>query len=106
MAKKPVSFVSILLPPATKLRQGNVFTPVRHSLHRGVSVHGVSVRGVSVRGFIVRETPPLHSNEWAECILLECIFVIQVGTYVVYSQVKVIVYVFVLEFLTWSLRFL
>ena len=27
--------MSELLPPATKLRQGNVFTPVCHSLHRG-----------------------------------------------------------------------
>ena len=26
-----------LLPPTTKLRQGNVFTPVCHSVHRGVS---------------------------------------------------------------------
>ena len=25
----------VLLPPATKLRQGNVFTPVCHSVHRG-----------------------------------------------------------------------
>ena len=30
------------LPPATKLRQGDVFTHVRHSVHRGVyhSMHG------------------------------------------------------------------
>ena len=26
---------SRLLPPATELRQGNVFTPVCHSVHRG-----------------------------------------------------------------------
>ena len=55
------------LPPATKLRQGNVFTPVCHSVHRGevsvqgglclggslsreVSFQGVSVLGVSVQG--------------------------------------------------------
>ena len=47
------------LPPATKLRQGNVFTPVCHSVHRGVSVPactvghmtlGVSVQRVSVWG--------------------------------------------------------
>ena len=25
----------LLLPPATKLQQGNVFTPVCHSVHRG-----------------------------------------------------------------------
>ena len=38
-----------ILPPATKLRQGNVFTPVCHSVHRG----GVCLwsRGVST-------TPP------------------------------------------------
>ena len=28
----------LLSPPATKLRQGNVFKPVCHSVHRGVSV--------------------------------------------------------------------
>ena len=28
--------VETFLPPATKLRQGNVFTPVYHSVHRGV----------------------------------------------------------------------
>ena len=27
----------VFLPPATKLRQDNVFTPVCHSVHRGVS---------------------------------------------------------------------
>ena len=26
--------------PPTKLREGSVFTPVCHSVHRGVSVHG------------------------------------------------------------------
>ena len=49
---------SVSLPPATKLRQGNVFTPVCDSVHRGrVSVQGglfpggVSVQeGVSVQG--------------------------------------------------------
>ena len=49
-----------LLPPATKLRQGNIFTPVCHSVHRGglcSSMHHmshdqgrVSVQGVSVQG--------------------------------------------------------
>ena len=33
-----ISMVS-LLPPATKLRQGNVFTPVSHSVHGG-GMHG------------------------------------------------------------------
>ena len=32
------------------LRQGNVFTPVCHSVHREVSVWWVSVQGVSVKG--------------------------------------------------------
>ena len=45
-----------LLPPATKLQQGNVFTSVCDSVHRGVSIQegslseGVSVQGVSVQG--------------------------------------------------------
>ena len=29
----------LFLPPATKLRQGNVFTPVCHSVHRGGVCH-------------------------------------------------------------------
>ena len=49
----------VLLPPATKLRQGNVFTPVCDSVHGGVSVPagttdhitgGSLSRGVSVQG--------------------------------------------------------
>ena len=36
--------------PQTKLREGNVFTPVCDSVHRGVSVQGVSLsRGVSLQ---------------------------------------------------------
>ena len=42
------------LPPATKLRQGNVFTPVCDSVHRGISVPacttGHMFKGVSVWG--------------------------------------------------------
>ena len=92
--------VCILLPPVTKLRQGNVFTPVCDSVHRGVSVlacttghmtrgslfrgslswgvsvqGGVSVWGVSAQGVYVRETPQ-YGNEQAVRILLECILVI------------------------------
>ena len=77
------------LPLAMKLRQGNVFTPVCHSVHRGVSVpacttghmtRGVSVQGISVWESLSRwvETPgqkPPYRNEWAVCILLECILV-------------------------------
>ena len=44
-------------PPSTKLRQGNVFTPVCDSVHRGVSVQGDLFskegslsKGVSVQG--------------------------------------------------------
>ena len=40
-----------LVPPATKLRQGNVFTPVCHSAHREVSVgRGVFIRRVTCGG--------------------------------------------------------
>ena len=31
---------NVLLPPATKLRQGNVFTPVCHSVHGGSATPG------------------------------------------------------------------
>ena len=57
----PIGTVSHLLPPATSLRQGNVYTPVCDSVHRRISVWGslferglclreVSVWGVSVQG--------------------------------------------------------
>ena len=40
-----------LLPPATKLRQGNVFTSVCDSVHRGsLSRRGLCPGGVSVQG--------------------------------------------------------
>ena len=63
-------WVTVYLPPATKLRQGNVFTPVCDSVHRrGVSVPacttGHMTRGVSVQ----------YGNERAVRILLECILV-------------------------------
>ena len=38
----------LLLTSATKLRQGDDFTPVCDSVHRGVSVHGVFARETSV----------------------------------------------------------
>ena len=42
-----------LLPPSTKLRQGNVFTPICDSVHTGVSVQGGSMsRGVSIWGSV------------------------------------------------------
>ena len=42
------TFPSTYLPPATKLRQGNVFTPVCHSVHRGECLH--LVRGTCPLG--------------------------------------------------------
>ena len=55
------------LSPTTKLRQGNVFTPVCDSVHRGVSlsrgvsvsVQGFSIQGVSVQGGLCQVDPPL-----------------------------------------------
>ena len=52
-----ITGIVVFLPPATKLRQSNVFTLVCHSVHRGISVRGVSVQGGYVRGVSVRETP-------------------------------------------------
>ena len=47
-----VIFVEIYsLPPAIKLREGNVFTPVCDSVHGGGGL-------CPERGFSVRETPP------------------------------------------------
>ena len=34
----PFILIIALLPPATKLRQGNIFTPVCHSIHSGACV--------------------------------------------------------------------
>ena len=75
-----------LLPPATKLRQGNVFTPVCHSVHRvGVSAthpwaDTPQGRCPSPAQCMLGYTPP-HSACWdavnkrAVRILLECILV-------------------------------
>ena len=38
MRHRDCAGISNLLPPATKLRQGNIFTPVCQSVHKGVSV--------------------------------------------------------------------
>ena len=95
----PTVMDPIYLPPATKLRQGNVFTPVCQlfcspggvlvSVQGGlctkglcwgvclrVSVHGVSVWGVSVRGDLCHRDP-LYGNVRATRILMECILVAQ-----------------------------
>ena len=44
-APTPEEGENLLLPPATKLGQGNIFTPVCHSVHRG-GVHGCSRGGM------------------------------------------------------------
>ena len=62
------------LPPATKLRQGNVLTPVCDSVYRGGSVQeGLCPGGVSVS--VQGETPP-YGNVQVVRILPECIFVV------------------------------
>ena len=97
--------VSIFLPPPTKLYegnitarkqslgQGNVFTPVCHSVHRGGAFKGrgclhpgVSAWGVSESGEGWADPPPEHCNKWAMCILLECILVSE--AYVILSGGK------------------
>ena len=91
-----------LLPPEMKLRQGNDFTSVCHSVHRGVSVPasatghmtrgwGISVQGslclgglcpgggLCPRGSLLGRPPdrdpPPYGNERAVLIPLECILV-------------------------------
>ena len=76
--------LKVYLPSATKLRQGKVFTPVCHSVHRGGSVtHPPSADTLS-QAYTPRadtpwaDTPPTHSTCWdtvnkrAVRILLEC----------------------------------
>ena len=53
------------LPPAKKLREGNVFTPVCHSVHR---------RGLCPRGSLSGRPTP-YGTERVVRILLECILV-------------------------------
>ena len=75
---------SSLLPPATKLGQGNVFTGVCDSAPGGSGRGGVSLLkggcllpGGSARcgGVPLVETPPGRPLLWAVRILLECILV-------------------------------
>ena len=70
--------------PQTKLREGNVFTPVCDSVHRGSSIQGGLCLGWSLskggggslsRGVSVR---PMYGKERAVCILLECILVFNI----------------------------
>ena len=60
-----------LLPPATKLRQGNVFTPWTETPWT-----------VTPR----KETPPSYGNERAVRILLECILVSTVNRTVLFAH--------------------
>ena len=48
---------NVLLPPATKLRQGNVFTPVCHSVHGGGVCHPPG------------RHPPGQTPHWADTLL-------------------------------------
>ena len=48
----------VLLPPATKLWQGNAFTPVCHSVHRRVSALGVCQTPPSLGP--EADTPPVN----------------------------------------------
>ena len=56
----------LLLPPATKLREGNVFTPVCDSVHGSLCLGGVSVQGgLCPGGLSVRETPMVTCGQYA-----------------------------------------
>ena len=77
------------LPPATKLRQGNFFTPGCHSVHRGgvCHTHSSGIRDRHPPGQTPPgQTHPLRSACWdtvhkrAVHILLECILVYIIKT--------------------------
>ena len=67
------------LPPATKLRQGNVFTSVCDSVHGGGLCMGVSVWGVwvSVQWGPCQGDTPAYGYMRAVPILLQCNLVVQ-----------------------------
>ena len=79
-----ICLCSDLLPSATKLGQGNVFTRVCHSGHgRGLSVPvdaGIPTRRdqepTPSLDQKADDTSPAQVNERAVCILLECILVL------------------------------
>ena len=64
-----------LYHPQTKLRQGNVFTPVCDSVHlgAGVSVWGDSLSGGSLSGRppVLRLTYGRYSSDWNAFLLLK-----------------------------------
>ena len=66
--------IILYLPSATKLRQGNVFTPVCHSVHRGVC-HTSSGQTPLGRHPLLRSACWDTVNKQAVRILLECNFV-------------------------------
>ena len=97
---------AFLLPPATKLGQGYVFTHVCDSVHGGGAQSlsrcpgGGSVRGISVLGGLcpgglclegdlcpggVCHVCPPYGNERAVPILLECILVLIIDYAMIYK---------------------
>ena len=56
--------------PQTKLREGNIFTPVGHSVHRGGSLSGVYLsRGVSVKEIPRTVTSGRYASYWNAFLL-------------------------------------
>ena len=54
----------LFLPPATKLRQGNVFTPVCHSVHGGVSATHTLARPPCPVHAGIRSTSGRYASHW------------------------------------------
>ena len=101
------------LPPATKWQQGNVFTPVCHSVHRGALCQGEtdtpytetpgqrppgerppdrdSLHRDPPRQRPSKQRPPPYSNQLVVRILLECILILKIYspfTFYKYFRVK------------------
>ena len=56
-----ITGIVVFLPPATKLRQSNVFTLVCHSVHRAISVRGSLSREAMSGGSLSGRPPrPLY----------------------------------------------
>ena len=61
------------------LRQGNVFTPVYHSVHWGCMADTSLGKHPPWADTLPRQTPPGRQRrplQWTVCILLECILVV------------------------------